>query len=271
MTRSKPLISVVMGIYNCADTLPEAVQCIIDQTVSDWELIMCDDGSTDNTYETAEELQRKYPEKIAVLQDAENCGLSAMLNRCLENARGTYIARMDGDDLCRKDRFEKELQALQEHPEIDIVSCDMEFFDESGVWGRISHPTYPTEKDFMKESPFCHAPCMVRKTAFDKVNGYSEEKQYLRVEDYHLWIMMYAAGCKGMNIHEPLYQMRDDRNAYSRRKFRYRINEARVKYLARKAFGLPVVYDFYTLRPIITGLLPRRLYDYLHKKRLGER
>ena len=73
-----------------------------------------------------------------------------------------------------------------------------------------------------------------------------------------------------MNIHVPLYQMRDDRNAYSRRKLRYRINEARVKRLARKTFRLPVVYDIYAVRPVITGLMPDRLYDYLHKKRLGE-
>ncbi len=266
---NKPLISVIMGIYNCADTLEEAVQSIIDQTITDWELIMCDDGSTDHTYETAKALQQAHPDKIILLKQESNRGLSAMLNRCLEAAQGTYIARMDGDDYCRSDRFASELQVLQDHPEIDIVSSDMEFFDESGVWGLISHPTNPVEQDFMKESPFCHAPCMVRKSAYDKVDGYSEDKQYHRVEDYHLWIKMYATGCKGMNIHEPLYQMRDDRNAYGRRKFRYRINEARVKHLARKTFHLPISYEIYVVKPILIGLLPGFLYDFLHRKRLG--
>jgi len=269
MKESRPLISVIMGIYNCAETLPEAVQSILDQTVKDWELIMCDDGSTDNTYEIAKRIQQEHPDKIILLQQDSNRGLSEILNRCLEQARGTYIARMDGDDHCRSDRFEKELCFLENHPDIDIVSSDMEFFDESGIWGLISHPNDPKSADFMKESPFCHAPCMVRKTAYDLVGGYSEDKHYLRVEDYHLWIQMYAAGCKGRNIHEPLYQMRDDRNAYKRRKFRYRVNEARVKHLARKTFGLPFNYEIYVIKPIITGLLPGFLYDFLHKKRLG--
>ena len=270
MENRKPLISVIMGIYNCADTLAEAVQCIVEQTVTDWELIMCDDGSTDNTYDVADQLRQVYPDRIILLQNEKNYGLNITLNKCLAQAQGEYIARMDGDDRCSKDRFEKELQALQEHPEIDIVSSDMEFFDESGVWGYISHPTCPEEKDFMSESPFCHAPCMVRKSTYEAVGGYSEDSKYLRVEDYQLWIKMYAAGHKGMNIHEPLYQMRDDRNAYSRRKLRYRVNEARVKHLARKTFHLPMVYDIYAVRPIITGLMPDKLYDFLHRKRLGE-
>ena len=261
-------ISVIMGIYNCADTLSEAIESIVKQTYDEWELIMCDDGSTDETVKIAEAYCEKFPDKIILLRNKKNKGLNYTLNRCLKEAQGEYIARMDGDDRCSPNRFEKEATVLENELGIDIVSSDMEFFDETGVWGRISHPEYPDKYSFIHESPFCHAPCMVRKEAYDKVNGYSVKKRLLRVEDYHLWMKMYMAGYKGKNIHEVLYQMRDDRNAYSRRKFKYRINEAYVKSLIVLNLKLPIYYLVFALRPIIVGMLPNALYDFLHKKRL---
>ena len=107
---------------------------------------------------------------------------------------------------------------------------------------------------------------MVRKEAYAAVNGYSVDEKLLRVEDYHLWIKMYAKGFRGRNIHMELYRMRDDRNATGRRKFRYRFNEAYVSRLAVRKLKLPVWKYIYSLRPIIVGLLPLPLYNYLHRK-----
>ena len=109
---------------------------------------------------------------------------------------------------------------------------------------------------------------MVRKVAFDKVQGYSVDEKLLRVEDYHLWLKMYKAGFIGKNIDKVLYSMRDDRNAYSRRKFKYRLNEAYVKCLAVKELKLPIWGYVYMLRPIIVGMLPKVIYDKLHKRSL---
>lgn len=267
---SHPLISIISGIYNCADTLPDAMKSILAQTVTDWEWILCDDASGDNTYAIAKEYADKYPGKFTLLRNERNMGLNYTLNRCLEQAKGKYIARMDGDDLCSPERFAEELRCLEENQDIAIVSTDMEFFDESGTWGRISHPEFPDNRDFLAESPFCHAPCMVRREAYDAVKGYSVDKKLMRVEDYHLWIKMYAKGFRGRNIHKPLYQMRDDRNAYNRRKFRYRLNEAYVKSYAVRVLHLPVYSYLYALRPILVGLLPRFVYDFLHKRRLSQ-
>lgn len=263
-----PTISIISGIYNCADTLVDAIESILAQTVTDWEWILCDDGSGDNTYEVASEYADKFPDKFILLRNVRNMGLNYTLNRCLERAKGKYIARMDGDDLCSPERFEAELRCLEENPEIAIVSTDMEFFDETGTWGRISHPEFPQNKDFLAGSPFCHAPCMVRKEVYDAVGGYSVDKKLMRVEDYHLWIKMYAKGFKGRNIGLPLYQMRDDRNAYKRRKFRYRLNEAYVKTYAVRELRLPVYGYLYALKPILVGLLPGWIYRKLHKRRL---
>lgn len=262
-------ISVIMGIYNCAETLSDAIESIVGQSVKNWELIMCDDGSVDETFQVAESYQQKYPEQIILLKNEKNFGLNYTLNRCLDRASGRYIARMDGDDLCEPNRFELELAVLEQEPDIAIVSTDMAFFDESGTWGKISHPEYPDKRDFVHGSPFCHAPSMVRKEAYDAVGGYSVADKLLRVEDYHLWYKMYLAGYKGRNIHEILYKMRDDRNAYNRRKYRYRLNEAYVRWLVVKNFHLPLKNYFYILRPILVGLMPHSVYCLLHKIRLN--
>ena len=260
-------VSVIMGVYNCEKTLAEALDCIVNQTYHNWVVIMCDEGSTDDTVKGAEEYIRRLPDKFVLLKNKKNLGLNQTLNNCLKVAKGDYIARMDGDDLCSKGRFEKEIEILNQYPEIAIVSTDMEFFDEKGIWGKTNVLQYPQESDFLRATQFCHAACMVRKEAYMAVDGYSVSKKLLRVEDYHLWVKMYAKGYKGMNIQEPLYSMRDDRNAQNRRKFKYRLNEAYVKIYAVNRFGLSKIKYVYCIKPIILGLLPSKIYHILHRKK----
>ena len=107
---------------------------------------------------------------------------------------------------------------------------------------------------------------LIRKEAYQKVHGYSESPNLLRVEDYHLWYKLYLAGCHGYRLQEPLYKMRDDRNAVSRRSLKSRFNEAYVKYLIVKDFKLPIWNYCFCCKPIILGLLPRSLYTFLHKR-----
>ena len=260
------LVSVIMGIYNCESTLAEALDCIVNQTYDNWEIILCDDCSEDGTIKVAQDYVGKYPDKIILLKNKQNMGLNFTLNKCLKEAKGEYIARMDGDDICALDRFEKEVKVLDENDDIAIVSTEMEFFDESGAWGKTNVLKQPQAKDFISATQFCHAACMVRKEAYLAVDGYSVDKKLLRVEDYHLWVKMYAKGFKGVNIKEVLYSMRDDRNAISRRKFKYRINEAYVKAYAIRELNLSKKNYIYCLKPIIIGLLPTCIYKILHQK-----
>lgn len=262
------MISVIMGIFNCEETLAEAIDSIINQTYSDWELIMCDDGSSDHTLELALKYEERYPEKIVVLRNEKNMGLNYTLNKCLAMAKGEFIARMDGDDISLPERFEKEIRVLKDHPEYAIVSCPMIYFDEKGDWAVGQAVEIPKKELLVRGTVHCHAPCIVRTEIMRKVNGYSVDPKLLRVEDWHLWIKIYANGEQGYNLQEPLYKMRDGREAIGRRKFKYRINEARVSAYAVSTFGLSPFYYFISLRSIIIGLLPKAVYTFLHHSRL---
>ncbi len=264
-------VSVIMGIYNCAGTLDEAIKSILNQTYTDWKVIMCDDGSTDNTYNVASKYVRQYPDKFILIKNDKNMGLNYTLNHCLEYADTKYVARMDGDDISLPARFEKEVKFLEENPKYTIVSTQMEYFDEQGVFGKNNASGEPKYNDIVRSTPFCHAPCMVKREAYEKVGGYTVSKKYIRVEDYELWLKMYQNGYKGYNIPEVLYKMRDDRNAKMRRNFKSRVNIARVVCRAIKTLKLKKIYYLYAVKPIIIGLLPTSLYMYLHKKRLNKR
>ena len=260
-------ISVIMGIYNCAQTLPEALDSLLAQTYQGFKVIMCDDGSTDNTIDVAKRYSDTYPEKFILIKNKRNMGLNHTLNHCLEYADTEYVARMDGDDISLPERFEKEIEYLDRHPGIAIVSTPMIYFDEDGEFrrgGGKGH--YPDKNNFINGTPFCHAPCMVRSEAYKVVGGYTVDKRLLRVEDYHLWFKMYAEGFRGYMMAEPLYMMRDDRNAIARRTWRNRLNEVYVRRIGYRMLGIPWYKRLYQYRPILVGLLPACIYNYLHRK-----
>lgn len=258
-------ISVLMGIYNCAPTLAEALDSLYAQTYQDFKIILCDDGSKDNTYEIAKEYADKH-DNIVLVKNEKNMGLNYTLNHCLEYADTEYCARMDGDDISLPARFEKEIKFLDEHPEYAVVSAPMIYFDEHGDFRVGKGNGEVKKKDFIHGSPICHAPCMARTAAFKAVGGYSVDKKLLRLEDYHLWFKLFAAGYKLYMLNEPLYKMRDDRNAVARRNWMNRCNEAYVKHIGFKMIGLPWYNQIFVIVPIIKYMMPKFVYNYFHRK-----
>lgn len=266
-------VSIIMGIYNCEKTLSEAIDSILSQSYDDWQLILCDDGSSDNTYDIALRYQKAYPKKIILIKNSENKGLNYTLNHCLKFADGEYIARMDADDISLKERLKKEVEFLDENKEYSIVSTPMIYFDENGEWGRSTQVENPTKKDFIKNSSvFCHAPCMIRRQALLDVGGYTEDKRMLRFEDVNLWYKLYAKGYIGHNLSEPLYKMRDDLAATQRRSLKSRMNGVYVTYVGFKLFELPWYMYIYVgvdfVKHFIKGIIPTRLYMLIHQRRI---
>lgn len=263
----KDKISIIMGVYNCELTLEESIDSIINQTYQNWHFIICDDCSKDKSYSILKKYKKKYPDKFTILKNKKNMGLNYTLNKCLEKSDGEFIARQDGDDISLPTRFEEEIKILKDS-EYALVSSSMICFDENGDFGIIKHPEIPTVNDFRFGSPFCHAPVIIRKKVIDEVEGYTVAKALLRVEDYHLWFKIYAKGYSGYNIQKPLYKMRDDQKAVKRRNFTNRINETKLKFWGFKLIGVSKKYYFYALKPFILGLIPRFLYNILHKNKV---
>ena len=257
-------ISVLMGIYNCASTLVEALDSLYAQTYQGFKVILCDDGSTDDTYAVAKDYAAQH-DNIVLLRNERNMGLNYTLNHCLEYADTEYCARMDGDDVSLPDRFEKEISFLDQNKDYAVVSTPMIYFDEKGDFRSGRGRGKVTAMDFVHGTPICHAPCMARTRVIKEVGGYSVSKKLLRVEDYHLWFKVFAAGYSLYMLDECLYKMRDDRNALSRRNWLTRRNEAYVKHVGYKMLGLPWWYQMFAIVPIIKYMAPTWVYGIFHR------
>ena len=263
----KDKISILMGIYNCASTLPEAIDSIIAQTYTNWELIMCDDCSTDNTYEIAEEYRKKYPDKIKLIKNEKNSKLAFTLNHCLEEADGEYIARMDGDDISIRDRFEKQINYLKTHPDIQLVGSSMQQFNEvDGNIAIVSKPEH-TDKDTLKTSiPFNHATIMTYHYVYDELGGYTVSKRTERGQDYDLWFRFFAKGYIGDNRSEPLYLVREDMNAIKRRTFRVRWSVFRTTIFGYRLLGYPKKLLLKEFVITLTKSLTPSKFQYWYRK-----
>lgn len=262
-------ISVIMGIYNMAnkkEIMRLAIESILNQTYKNFEFIICDDGSSDETYEILKEFCKK-DERILLLKNNKNRGLAYSLNHCLSIAKGKYIARMDADDISMPNRLEKQIKFLDEYLEYAMVGCNLLFINDKGIWGKRILAEKPTKKSFLFTSPFCHPAIVMRKEVLDKVNNYKVEKITRRAEDYDLFMRIYANGYKGYNLQEFLYQFREDNDAFKRRAYKYRLDEVQVRYKGFKALGLMPRGFLYVIKPLIVGLIPQKLLANLRKMR----
>lgn len=262
-------VSVIMGIYkmmNKESIVKLAIDSILNQTYKDFEFIICDDGSNDGTYELVQNLIKK-DNRVILIRNKENRGLAYSLNHCLSIAKGKYIARMDADDISMPNRFEKQVKFLDEHLEYAVVGCNMLYINENGIWGNRVLAEKPIKKSFLFTSPFAHPTVIMRKEVLNLLNGYKVEKITRRLEDYDLFMRLYANGYKGYNMQEFLYQFREDNDAFKRRAYKYRLDEVQVRYKGFKALGLMPKAFLYVIKPLIVGLIPQKLLAKLRKLR----
>lgn len=263
----QPRVSILMGVYNCSNTLAESINSILRQSYTNWEFIICDDGSCDDTLSIAQSYATQNS-RIRVIQNKANLGLAPTLDICAAQAKGELLARMDGDDISHECRLEKLVAALDANADISLVSCWMTSFDENGIWGEVRSKPIPSPRDFISGSPYCHAPCMMRRKAFEKVGGYGNSPWIWRVEDYNLWFKFSAAGMNGLNLQESLYFVRDDRDAENRRTFRARLNGTLVRFRGFARLRLPWWSFLLAPRPLLVWALPGPIYRWLHRRRL---
>ena len=251
-----PKVSVIMGAYNCEETLDESIESLLNQTFKDWEAIICDDASKDNTLKKLNDYKMKYPGKFVILHNDYNLTLAGALNRCLREANGEYIARMDCDDISVPDRFQKQVEFLDSHREYAVVGTYMQSFDESGMHHIIPNKQEPTKFDLPKSNAFHHATIMMRKSVYDDLHGYTVSSKTRRLEDAELWYRFFEKGYKGYTLSEPLYLVREDEATFKRRRFKFCVDASKVISEGITRLKLPKKYYIYALKPIISYFTP---------------
>lgn len=254
----KVKISVIMGVYNPVEQkqLQAAVRSMIRQTMTDWELILCDDESH-ITYQPLIDEAIEMDERIIRIRNKTNKGLGYSLNQCLSIAKGKYIARMDEDDISEPERFRKQYDFLERHPEYQWVGSNSRLFDEHGVWGADCVPERPEASDFLSYSPYIHPSVMFRAEVLRKIKGYPISEETRRCEDYELFMRLHKAGYRGYNLQEPLIRYREDEHTYRKRTIQSRMQEVKIRYRGFRQLGiLRPETAAYVMRPLAAGLFP---------------
>lgn len=261
-----PKVSVIMGIYNCCDSLPQSIESILNQSFTDWELIMCDDASSDDTYNVAKEYKDKFPDKIILLQNNTNMKLAATLNNCLKVANGEYVARMDADDIAEVDRFKLQVEFLDNNEDISVVGGAAKISDGNTIIGIRYTNEIPTVNDVMFNPPFIHPTIMMRKKVYDALNGYTVAKRTQRGQDWDMWFRFFAAGYKGANLQEPMIVYHESKSDMKKRTLKAAIGCSKNAFYGYKTLHLPIWKYVFVIKPIISFFIPESLKRLIRKE-----
>lgn len=269
---ASPMISVIMGVYNGERFLQEAIDSVLSQSYPNFEFIICNDSSKDGSAL----ILAQYAEKdarIKLLNNEHNLGLAATLNKCISQASGKYIARMDSDDRCLPERFEAQLKWLEDNPSVAALGSAVEFIDDNGhVYGtrKRTGDEYYSLADAVRQSVLVHPSVMMRKDAVEAVGGYSSNELTTRAEDYDLWCKLCESGAVIANTSKILFQYREDESNIARRKYVYRMQEARLKWHWIRRAKCPLTELRYAIKPLIVGLIPHSIYKKMHRRNLTQ-
>ena len=192
----QPLISVLLCVYNGEKYVGETLASLKRQTFrGPWELVVIDDCSTDGTPEILARCREEMP-YMRIYRNEKNLRLQASLNRGLEKVSGKYLVRMDADDICRRDRLEKQYEYMESHPDISVSSCRNLFLKEGDIIGYPIGEDYGegyTKARFLFTVPVSH-PCVIARLEDLKAIGYDTD--YTCTEDLKLWTDLLLAGKK---------------------------------------------------------------------------
>jgi glycosyltransferase involved in cell wall biosynthesis len=203
---SLPAVSVIMAVYNGSPHLRASIESILGQTLSDFELLIVDDGSTDGSEDTVDEFANR-DERIRVFHQS-NQGPAVARNRALSHASGQYIAIMDADDISLPSRLEQQFQFLEENPDVGVAGSYVETINEDGesmgIWkGPTDHEVIAWRLLF--NACMIHSSVMMRHSLLEKVGGYAEWAVYSH--DHELWTRAVMKS-QLVNLHSVLVKFR---------------------------------------------------------------
>lgn len=256
-------VSFIIGTHNGSQKLHQLFDSILNQTFKDYEIIVCDDASTDDTFSILSEYAKQYPTIFKILQNEISLTLAGALNKCLKAAEGEYIARIDDDDICYSDRLEKQVAYLMAHPSIDCVGSYMDVFDGEKIVSVRKIVLEPTLNTLISGGyPFHHPTVMIKKSVLEALDGYQNTDFCKRCEDLDLWYRFFIKGYKGANISTSLIRYTETLKDYQKRIPKTILKAVRVRCYYRKKLGVSIWKDILYLKPYIFSLLP----DVIKKK-----
>lgn len=192
MNRERTMhVTVLMSVFNRGSRVSAALESLLAQTYTDWDLVVVDDCSTDETPHMLADFAAHDP-RITVLTNDCNQGLAASLNRAWQSARGPLLARMDDDDLCHPERFARQVEYLRDHPEVDVLGTAAEYIDQSGrSMGIVRRPESHADltREIFRNVPVIHPTVMMRREVLDQLSGY--DTRLRRAQDLDLWLRAY--------------------------------------------------------------------------------
>ena len=251
-TSKPPLVSVIIPCYNLSEFLPEAVESVVKQTFTDWECIIVDDGSTDNTRKVALSLQKRYPGRRIWYFEKQNEGVAIARNFGISKARGKYILPLDADDMIEPTFLEKAVKILETEQDISIVYCDVVHF---GAESRI-YPSCNWNALLEVNMNYLVSSSLYRKIVWDKVGGYKSNIGY---EDWEFWVNAIEKGFKGKRIPEVLYLYRvRNVSRFKEDLTKDRINKAQIIKLH------PTLYTSQQIQwaeQVLSGIKPPEYYN----------
>ncbi len=241
------MLSIVMSVYNGEKTLGRAIESMLDQTYDDFEFIIIDDYSKDQTLEILYDYQKK-DSRIKVLKNKKNLGIAASLNKGIMESKGEWIIRMDDDDESLPDRLEKQINFLQNNPDVDIFGGKAIFQNiHAKVITDFIFNWPPTDKKeieklFYAISPLIHPTVCMKKQKIIDIGMYN--KDFSGAEDYELWVRAWKSGLNIQNMDDCLirYTVNPGKKPFKRiwKKFY-------IKNYIIKQYGFPKKYYFHNI------------------------
>ncbi len=268
ITRRKPLVSVIMPVYNGARFLRPAIESILHQTYERLELIVVSDGSSDTTGKIMKSYRKKYPKKVRVYKLKDNAGESAAANFAFAKSRGGFIARMDADDVSHRERLAKQVAYLVSHPEVIVLGTQASVIDKRGC--RIGTKRFPLDhetiyKQYAIVHPMLHPSLMFRRGLLPK-GKHLYRNVFEPNDDYYTLFDLLNYG-KFANLPQELisYRLHGANKSLSHLKEKFfNITKIRLAAITKLNYQAPVlVFPLMLAQAILVLLLPEAVLKQL--------
>ena len=254
MNKNENLISIIMPAYNCEKYIGEAIDSVLAQSCRNWELIIIDDGSADNTSSIITEYLQK-DSRISLLSNEKNIGVSATRNRGIEFAKGNWIAFLDSDDIWTPYKLEKQIETAQEKNG-EFIFTGSAYINEEGkpYKGIFEVPEKVSYKELRKQNVISCSSVLIKKKFFTNIKMEGDDMH----EDYAVWLRILKTGITAYGVNEPLLIYRIHRNSKSWNK----IKTVRMTYKVYRFIGLnPVSSAHFMAINLIRGIKKyKRIY-----------